>query len=159
MKKTALTLITSAALMGSGVALANPPAYGSMSPAQQCGCANPHKPMQGHLNKMDRLAIKLNLTQEQRDSIRSQLKALQSQKEKYRDQLVMSMQTLRQLAQAGVYKGDKVEAAAKQKGDAITQLTELKMQSKGVVMNVLTPEQQKQFKEMRAERMKKFHTQ
>jgi Spy/CpxP family protein refolding chaperone len=95
-----------------------------------------------------KLAIKLDLSKEQRDAIRTAFDKNKSQVEKYQDQLIDSMQQLRSIALSDNYDEKQVEKYANLQGDAISNLTQLRIQTKQAILQILTPEQQKAFKQM-----------
>lgn len=102
---------------------------------------------------MPRLAQKLDLTTAQQQAISQKLTPIGEKMQ----QAVSQIQSSRSQLQAFMLKGDftnsKIKGLAKQQGDALAQLTLLRMQSKQAVFSSLTPEQQKAYLRM----MKKRH--
>jgi Spy/CpxP family protein refolding chaperone len=159
-KKTFLTLITSGALITAGLAYAQPNNNMTSPNSAYSNNTAAGKQMRMHGNKgmkdpMSRLAMKLNLTQEQRDTIRAQIEKSRPDMIKYRDEMINSEQSLRQMMISNNFDKATISKLAKQKGDAVAKLTELRMQNKAAMMKVLTPEQLNKFKAMQQQRQAK----
>lgn len=153
MKKILLTLVGCAAILGSAASYAAPgdnvrnQVQARMQSAQQ---QNPQ-------SRLDMMAQRLNLTEDQK----SQINTIMDQNKDQADALQQSMKDdktqLMQLATAETYDADAVNKLATQMGDNMSKMISMKAEQRNAIYSVLDDSQKTQFKQMQENFSKKMH--
>jgi Spy/CpxP family protein refolding chaperone len=106
------------------------------------------------INKFSRLALKLNLTAQQRDVLRKKMTALMPQTQQYQEQMVDSIQNLAKLATEDNPDKAQIKKYADLQGDALSHMIQLRLEKKQSLFSVLTPEQKVTFQTIMQKKMK-----
>lgn len=100
--------------------------------------------------KVERLAHKLNLTDGQQEQLKVIIEASRTERDALREKMQNNRAALREAMSSD--NTASVRSLADQKGDLVADLTVLRANNKSQIASVLTPEQQKDFFEMKDHR-------
>ena len=101
---------------------------------------------------IDRMAEKLNLSDEQRTSMQAIIDESKPEITALREKMRETRKQLKQLAHTNPYNEAEVRKLADAQGDLKAEMIVLRMQQRSKISNVLTEEQRTQMKEMREKR-------
>ena len=101
---------------------------------------------------LERVAEELNVTDEQRDSIRAIIDAARPQFQEVGDSLRANRELIRTVSSPDAYDTEAVAILADEQGALVSQMVVLGAQTKVDVLSILTAEQREQLEDLREER-------
>lgn len=103
------------------------------------------------------MADSLELTQEQRTSIKAVVEKSKPQMAGLKEKMQANRKTLRELTQDGKPDAAKVEALAREKGTLVADMTIERTRMRGDIRAILTDTQREKLKQMREQHRKEHH--
>ena len=161
MKNMALTALLCSAVSFAGVA-----SFSGVSMADPINDQDIHQVDTGpgyyssfdmHMHSFHSFGMGIDLTQKQRDAIRSILDKARPTFRNLVDRAANNRDQLRAVEKSKKYDVSKVRSIAKFQGKVVTEMIILRSQVKHDIANVLTAEQKAKLKEMKAHRKGSFH--
>ena len=155
MKKSTIAYVLSALMAGSLVAVT--PAFAERGKGHGGFGGGGHHIMHGRTSDayIERLAARLDLSQDQLTTLRAIVDATRSEERALRDRIRESRNELRALVDAGSVNEADVRPLAEIQGQAMADLIVLRTKVKSDIQNVLTAEQREQLERMRGKRRRR----
>ncbi|MDJ0655526.1 MAG: Spy/CpxP family protein refolding chaperone [Xanthomonadales bacterium] len=150
MQRNKLALIFGTALFCVSLAATAQPCFGP-------GGGGPRGVL-GGLERIERMAGELQITDEQRDAIRAVVDGVRPQLREVFDGMRENREAIRETTFADSYDAAAVAQLAEVQGDLMAQTIVIRHQARADVMNLLTPEQRTQLAGMRASRCERRGT-
>lgn len=175
--KTTMKISLISGLLASGIALANPASDTSAESAAPApdkphachhgkhGKHHSHHGHDGHHGHhrhgggffMQRMADKLELTPEQRTSVKAVVEKSKPQMAEFREKMRANRKALRELARDGKADDAKVAALAQEKGTLVADMTIERTRMRSDIRAILTDTQRDKLKQMREQHRKEHH--
>lgn len=169
--KTIMKISLVSGLLASGIALANPAADTSAESAAPAadkphachhGKHGKHHGHHGHHRHggeffMQQMADKLELTPEQRTSVKAVVEKSKPQMTEFREKMRANRKALRELARDGKADDARVAALAQEKGTLVAGMTIERTRMRSDIRAILTDTQRDKLKQMREQHRKEHH--
>jgi Spy/CpxP family protein refolding chaperone len=153
--KTVMKISLISGLLISSMALAVPQSdTDSKDGAHGCNHGK-HAGMMGHGMKgegyfLDRMADRLELTTEQRSSVKAALEKSKPQMTAIKEKMRTNRKALRELGRDGSSDDNRLQALARERGDLVANLVIQRSKIRSDIQQILTDQQREQMKQMRS---------